>query len=52
MLKLSFCSNRSLAIGWSLLIFIVLCMPARDMNVEILPFPHADKLVHFFLFSV
>ena len=44
--------DRRLALGWSLLIFLLLCIPSNGMNENLFILPHLDKLVHFSLFAV
>ena len=44
--------DRRLALGWSLLIFLLLCIPSDGMNENLFVLPHLDKLVHFSLFTI
>jgi len=52
MLLRKYLTDRRLAIGWSLFIFILLCIPGDDMSKGFFYFPHIDKLVHFTLFAL
>jgi len=52
MLLRKYLTDRRLAFGWSLLIFLLLCIPSSGMNENLFILPHLDKLVHFFLFAI
>jgi VanZ family protein len=51
MLIRKYLTDRRLAISWSLVIFILLCIPGDEMSKGFLFLPHIDKLVHFALFA-
>jgi VanZ family protein len=51
MLFRKYLTGQRLAIGWSLVIFLLLCIPGDEMSKGFFLFPHIDKLVHFTLFA-
>jgi VanZ family protein len=46
-------SSRTYAVLWTVLIFILLCIPSSGFSKgNLVIIPHADKVVHFFLFCL
>lgn len=43
---------RWMAIGWTLLIFILFMMPSSGIPRVRLPLPHADKIIHLGFFAL
>ncbi|MGL6267087.1 MAG: VanZ family protein [Chitinophagaceae bacterium] len=44
--------SRWTAIGWTMIIFLLMIMPASNIPSQgLFRIPHLDKLVHFFLFG-
>jgi hypothetical protein len=52
MLIRKYLTDRRLAISWSLVIFLLLCIPGDEMSKGFFFFPHIDKFVHFTLFAL
>jgi glycopeptide antibiotics resistance protein len=47
-----FLKHKHLAVGWTLLILLLICIPARSVTEKLFLIPYIDKLIHLFLFGV
>jgi hypothetical protein len=52
MFRRKYLIDRRWAVCWSLLIFLLLCIPSSGMNKGLFLIPHTDKLVHFSFFAI
>jgi len=47
-----FLKHKHLAVGWTLLILLLICIPARSVTEKFSLIPYIDKLIHFILFGI